>query len=124
MLRRNSEDRAGMLIVSIAVLVPSDEPQSPQREIVPAAILCKMVLKTSKRISEYMGNVGIILINGEKDPSCVSHPEDEEENVSSNDGRKESQQKEELSSGGTAGVAVSIIVFMIILIMGAVYVLR
>ncbi|KAJ7370893.1 hypothetical protein OS493_028964 [Desmophyllum pertusum] len=83
-----------------------------------------MVVKTSKRISKYMGNIDIIFINGEKDPSCVSDVENIKDNVNTNGGQT-GQRRENLSSGGIAIVAVGAMLFlMIFIIMAAVFVRR
>ena len=67
-----------------------------------------------------MDNVEIVLINGEKEPSCASNPGEDGENESQNEkitGSKErnvdGQHEERLSSGATAGIVLGIIVVII-----------
>ena len=88
-----------------------------------------MIVKTSERISEYMDNVEIVLINGEKEPTCASNPVDDDEQegkngqISENKGRKvDSQHEEGLSSGATAGIVLSIILVIILVGVGFVLV--
>ncbi|KAJ7370888.1 hypothetical protein OS493_028958 [Desmophyllum pertusum] len=92
-LRRYPEEQPGMFSVVSAVLVPSNEPRMAQRETIPTVVLCRMVVKTSKRISKYMGNIDIIFINGEKDPSCVSERK-KKDNVNTNGGKNWSTERE------------------------------
>lgn len=123
-LRRYPEEQSGMFTVVTAVLIPLNEPQSTaERETIPAVILCRMVMRTSKRISKYMGNISIELINGEKDPPCVS---DAGNNDSTNSkvGETAGRRKEELSSVGIAGAVVGTLIFLMMIIVAALLVLR
>lgn len=120
-LGRHSGGHQRLFSIVLAVLVPEEEQhQSSPRQTISAALLCQMVVKTSKLISEYMDNVEIVLINGEKEPSCASNPGEDGENESQNEkitGSKErnvdGQHEERLSSGATAGIVLGIIVVII-----------
>ena len=120
-VRRYPEaDKPGLFTVVAAVLIPSDEPQSAaERETIPAVILCRMVVKTSERISEYMGDTSIELINGEKDPPCVSESERNDDNTSSKRTQAVGRKQEKLSSVGVAGTVVGTLIFLMIIIIVA-----
>ena len=115
-------DKPGLFTVVAAVLIPLDEPQSTaERETIPAVIICRMVVKTSERISEYMGSdTSIELINGENDPPCVSESERNDDNTNT---AKRTQaagrQQEKLSSGGVAGTVAGTLIFLMIIIVVA-----
>ena len=120
-VRRYSEaDKPGLFTVVAAVLIPLDEPQSTaERETIPAVILCRMVVKTSGRISEYMGDIAIELINGEKDPPCVSESERNDDKTNSKRTQTAGRQQEKLSSGGVAGTVFGALIFLMIIIVVA-----
>ena len=120
-VRRYSEaDKPGLFTVVAAVLIPLDEPQSTaERETIPAVILCRMVVKTSRRISEYMGDIAIELINGEKDPPCVSESERNDDKTNSKRTQTAERQQEKLSSGGVAGTVAGTLIFLMIIIIVA-----
>ncbi|KAL9988035.1 hypothetical protein ACROYT_G002432 [Oculina patagonica] len=123
-LRRYPEEKPGMFTVVTAVLIPLDEPQSTaERETIPAVILCRMVVRTSKGISKYMGNISIELINGEKDPPCVSDAGNND-STNSKGGETAGRRKEELSSVGIAGAVVGTLIFLMMIIVAALFVLR
>lgn len=112
--------KPGLFTVVAAVLIPLDEPQSTaERETIPAVILCRMVVKTSERISEYMGDISIELINGEKDPPCVSESERNDENTNTKKQQAAGPQQEKLSSVGVAGTVVGTLIFLMIIIVVA-----
>lgn len=126
-LRRYPEaENPEMFSVVAAVLIPLDEPQSAtERETIPAAVLYRMVVKLSERISEYMGDVSIELINGEKKPSHVSESESTDKNTI----RKRTQaagrqQENKFSSVGVAGIVVGALIFLMIIIFVAVLLYR
>ena len=121
MVRSYAEaDKPGLFTVVAAVLIPLDEPQSTaERETIPAVILCRMVVKTSERISEYMGDISIELINGEKDPPCVSESERNDDNTNTKKKQAAGPQQEKLSSAGVAGTVVGTLIFLMIIIVVA-----
>lgn len=129
MLGRHFEGHQRLFSIVLAVLVPEEKQrQSSLRQTISAATLCEMIVKTSERISEYMDNVEIVLINGEKEPTCASNSVDDDEHegkngqISGNKERKvDSQHEEGLSSGATAGIVLSII--LVIILMGVGFVL-
>ena len=126
-VRRYPEaDKPGMFTVVAAVLIPLDEPQSAaERETIPAVILCRMVVKTSERISEYMGSeTSIELINGEKDPPCVSESERNDDNTNNKRTQAAGRQQERLSSGGVAGTVAGTLIFLMIIIVVALFFYR
>ena len=120
-VRRYPEaDKPGLFTVVAAVLIPLDEPQSAaERKTIPAVILCRMVVKTSERISEYMGDTSIELINGEKDPPCISESERNDDNTSSKRTQAVGRKQEKLSSVGVAGTVVGTLIFLMIIIIVA-----
>ena len=119
-------ENPGMFTVVAAVLIPLDEPQSQgERETIPAVILCRMLAKTSGRISEYMGDIPIALINGEKDPPCVSESESNDDNTSTKRTQAAGRQQEKkLSSVGVAGTVVGILIFLMVIIVVALLLYR
>lgn len=124
-LKRYPEEQPGMFTVVTAVLIPLDEPQSAEvREAIPAVILCRMVVRTSKRISKYMGNISIELINGERDPPCVSEAGSNDESINPKGGETAGRRKEELSSVGIAGAVVGTLIFLMMIIVVGLLVLR
>lgn len=120
-IRRYSEaDKPGLFTVVVAVLIPLDEPQSiAERETIPAVVLCRMVVRTSERISEYMGDTSIELINGEKDPRCVSESERNDDNTNTKRAQAAGRQQEKLSSVGVAGTVTGTLIFLMIIIVVA-----
>lgn len=120
-VNRSSEaDKPGLFTVVAAVLIPLDEPQSiAERETIPAVILCRMVVSTRERISEYMGDTSIELINGEKDPPCVSDSEGNDDNTSAKRTQAAGRQQEKLSSVGVAGTVVGTLILLMIIIVVA-----
>lgn len=120
-VNRSSEaDKPGLFTVVAAVLIPLDEPQSmAERETIPAVILCRMVVSTWERISEYMGDTSIELINGEKDPPCVSDSEGNDDNTSAKRTQAAGRQQEKLSSVGVAGTVVGTLILLMIIIVVA-----
>lgn len=120
-LRRYPEaEKPGLFTVVAAVLIPLDEPQSTaERETIPAVILCRMVVKTSERISDGMGDISIELINGERDPSCVSESETNDDNTNTIGAQTAGQKQKKLSSVGVAGTVVGTLILLMIIIVAA-----
>jgi len=118
--RYHEADKPGLVTVVAAVLIPLDEPQSvAERATIAAVILCRMVVETSERISEYMGDTSIQLINGEKDPPCVSESGRNDINTSAKRTQAEGRQQEKLSSVGVAGTVIGTLIFVMIIIIVA-----
>ena len=121
MVRRYHEaDKPGLFTVVAAVLIPLNEPQSvAERETIPAVILCRMVVETMERISEYMADTSIELINGEKDPPCVSESGRNDYNKDTKRTQAAGRKQEKLSSVGVAGTVIGTLIFLMIIIVVA-----